>query len=326
MAKMLLPLLGLGALVAYVATRGDTAEPAPEEESAPDTSGLTPGLAAEVQAAIASGDVERMRAALAKVQAAGETEVSAWLAELISQYEADQARGTALQAAWSEPASAGWTPPDLSPLSDDQLDDLYGVLVGSNPVGAGGAYLDLMAELENAGLGEQARWLEHLGQENGALPPAGTPPDPQPYAEMMTGLLGLPGGPAVHAMVVSAIASGDPRKLAEAAIWARKVGAEDLGDYLDGLAEQAHTEEREKEDREENWKALPTPPTGLPAPPLSQLPPALYDRVLSYVADSIARVPGTSARAPELAAELYTAGFPAHAVWVGWFETHRGSP
>lgn len=322
MSKLIIP--AVAALVAFAVISATTSET--EDEKPKELEGLPDDLLERIQTAIASGDPERIRAVAAEAAAAGATGASEWLTKLASEYEADQARGKALQSVWSEGSGVdGWAAPALSALSDAQLDDLYEVLVAANPVGSEGAYLDLMAQLENAGLGEQARWLEHLGQDNGALPPAGTPEGPQSYTDLMAQLGALPGGALVQGVIVAAIASGDHNQITAAANAAESAGAGELADYLRQLAESAHHDERRLEDAEQAWIEQPTPPTGLPAPPFRAMTGGLLEQAANMaLSQDTGDAPDLVRFYDQLSLSMAQNMLPAHAAWTRWIGTQRG--
>jgi uncharacterized protein YidB (DUF937 family) len=297
-SKLIIP--AVAALVAFAVISATTSET--EDEKPKELEGLPDDLLERIQTAIASGDPERIRAVAAEAAAAGATGASEWLTKLASEYEADQARGKALQSVWSEGSGVdGWAAPALSALSDAQLDDLYEVLVAANPVGSEGAYLDLMAQLENAGLGEQARWLE-LGQ-----------------------LGALPGGALVQGVIVAAIASGDHNQITAAADAAESAGAGELADYLRQLAESAHHDERRLEDAEQAWIEQPTPPTGLPAPPFRAMTGGLLEQAANMaLSQDTGDAPDLVRFYDQLSLSMAQNMLPAHAAWTRWIGTQRG--
>lgn len=77
--------------------------------------------------------------------------------------------------------------------------------------------------------------MEWLGQQNGALPQAQTPGQPQGLTallEQLESLIGIPGATILSGSVASAVASGSPDAIRLVAHSAEAAGAADLAAYL----------------------------------------------------------------------------------------------
>lgn len=238
--KYLWTMIALGGAAAlYAMSRGDGVGYGDGDGDGAEESAM-PGYEKIIQEALESGDPVAIRAVIVQLTEAGLPQAAADLEDALDALKADILEAEKLDAAWSKyPPRAGESVPALAGLTDDQLEDLHAVLVGSIPEGSGKLYLDGMAILEEAGKGEYARWLEWIGQNNGALPPAGTPAGPQEYSRLFAGLVELLGPVAaalLQANITEAVASGKASQIHMVAYAAQNLGATEMAEFLHSMA------------------------------------------------------------------------------------------
>lgn len=243
MSKLLLgvaALVGLGFFVSRDKGKGalpkegpivDPTEPA--IPSAPSTEGMPADLAKRVKEAVAAGDPAALAALAAELLQGGFPEAATDLQELAETYVAEAKKLIQLQGVWeSVPAQPdGDTAPSLGQLSEATLQALYNLLVETPPAGATTLYLEMMGRLEDEAREEHARWVEWLGQNNGALPNAQTPAQPQSYMQMFTAL-----STQLQALVTAAVASGDASQIGDVADQVEAAGHTELAAWLRAAA------------------------------------------------------------------------------------------
>lgn len=210
-------ILGVGLLAAvgfgvWAFTKSESEE---ESKLPAKTDELPEDLRGKVEDAVLSEDPTKLRSVAKELGAAGYPAMAAELTRIAVAIEAAQGRYDDLRDAWV--IDGGPPAPDLDALSDDILLNLYVLLVENQTSESENSskpadWLDVMKDLEDAGLLEHSKWLEDLGRGAGVLPvpdgPGGTAPTIPDLSDLPTTL---------QTEIIAATQQGDPVKLEELA-------------------------------------------------------------------------------------------------------------